>query len=67
MDFEAVSKMVLWTIQQGPCPLLLLSAGLPCMLQGFPRATKDIDFLMHIDDLPKVKNILTGFELGYRP
>jgi predicted nucleotidyltransferase len=62
MDFEAVTKYILdqFNKQRVRCAII---GGFALHAAGFPRATKDIDFLVHVEDLSKVKSILTGF--GY--
>ena len=62
MDFEAVSRMVLEQFSKNHIRCAVIG-GFALHAAGFPRATKDIDFLVHVDDLPMVKNILIG--LGY--
>jgi hypothetical protein len=66
MDFESVTKMILerFEKQQVRCAII---GGFALHAAGFTRATKDIDFLVHYEDMPKVKNILSaaGYELKH--
>ena len=66
MDFEAVSKMILGQFgkQRVRCAII---GGFALHAAGFQRATMDIDFLVHHQDLPAVKTILTslGYELKH--
>ncbi len=62
MDFEAVSKMVMdqFGKHQVRCAII---GGFALHAAGFHRATVDIDFLVHVQDMPKVKATLAA--LGY--
>ncbi len=64
MDFEAVSKMILgkFTEEHVRCAVI---GGFALHAAGFSRATIDIDFLVHQEDMPTVKSILgpLGYEL----
>lgn len=62
MDFEAVAKYILdkFRLKGVRCAVI---GGFALHAAGFPRATQDIDFLVHVDDVPAVKDILVGF--GY--
>ena len=66
MDFEAVSKMILgrFGAQRVRCAII---GGFALHAAGFQRATMDIDFLVHHQDLPAVKTILMplGYELKH--
>lgn len=62
MDFEAVSKYILEKFKNNGVRVAVIG-GFALHAAGFPRATKDIDFLVHVDDVPHVKNILMPF--GY--
>jgi hypothetical protein len=62
MDFEAVAKYVLEKFRAGRVRFAVIG-GFALHAAGFPRATRDIDFLVHVEDVPAVKAILTGF--GY--
>ncbi len=41
-----------------------VAGGLAVGLHGYVRATQDMDFLVHVEDLPKAETALLG--LGYR-
>jgi len=62
MDFEAVTKYLLdkFKLTGVRCAVI---GGFALHAAGFPRATRDIDFLLHVDDVPAVKKILGDF--GY--
>ncbi len=62
MDLEAVAKYVLdkFSAKAVRCAVI---GGFALHAAGFPRATQDIDFIVHVDDVPTVKTILAGF--GY--
>ena len=62
MDFEAVAKYILdkFSVKGVRCAVI---GGFALHAAGFPRATQDIDFLVHVDDVSVVKKILGDF--GY--
>lgn len=57
MDFEAVAKYVLDKFKAKDVRSAVIG-GFALHAAGFPRATQDIDFLVHVDDVPAVKSIL---------
>ncbi|MBI4308830.1 MAG: nucleotidyltransferase [Candidatus Omnitrophica bacterium] len=66
MDFEAVSKMILGQFDKHGVRCAIIG-GFALHAAGFQRATMDIDFLVHHQDIPAVKSILTslGYELKH--
>ncbi len=62
MDFEAVFKLILEQFSKHKIRFAVIG-GFALHAAGFPRATQDIDFLLHHEDMPKVKTLLTA--LGY--
>lgn len=62
MNFEAVTKMILdqFKKQNVRCAII---GGFALHALGLERATNDIDFLVHVEDVSKIKSILNG--LGY--
>ncbi len=62
MDFEAVFKIILERFGKQSVRFAVIG-GFALHAAGFPRATQDIDFLLHHEDMAKVKSILAS--LGY--
>ncbi|MBF0490566.1 MAG: nucleotidyl transferase AbiEii/AbiGii toxin family protein [Candidatus Omnitrophica bacterium] len=62
MNFEAVIKMVLERFREQKVRCILIG-GFALHASGYSRATNDIDFLVHGQDVFKVKQILGN--LGY--
>lgn len=62
MDFEAVAKHVLGKFSAQKVRYAIIG-GFALHAAGFLRATRDIDFLVHSEDVPVAKGILNGF--GY--
>jgi len=66
MDFEAVSKIVFDQFSKQQVRFAIIG-GFAMHAAGFARATADIDFLVHHEDVGKVKSILTafGYDIGH--
>jgi len=62
MDFEAVFKLILERFEKHNVRFAVIG-GFALHAAGFPRATQDIDFLLHHEDTAKVKSMLSS--LGY--
>lgn len=62
MDFEAVFKIILEQFGKRNVRFAVIG-GFALHAAGFPRATQDIDFLLHHEDTAKVKSVLAS--LGY--
>lgn len=64
MDFEAVFKLLIDNFQKGKINFAIIG-GFALHAAGYTRATKDIDFLVTKEDMPKVKEIMLsyGYEL----
>ena len=62
MDFEAVFKLILGQFGEHHVRFAVIG-GFALHAAGFPRATQDIDFLLHHEDAAKVKSVLAS--LGY--
>ena len=62
MDFKQVTEKLLTAFNDEQARYALMG-GLALGAWGIPRATVDIDFLVHRDDMQKVHNIM--IELGY--
>lgn len=63
MDFKLVLDKLLTSFEQEGVQYALMG-GFALGLWGVHRATVDIDFLVHRDDIAKVHNIMSGF--GYK-
>ena len=63
MDFERVLKSLLTAFERNQIRYAAIG-GFGLGLLGFKRATMDLDFLIHRDDLGRLDDVLT--ELGYR-
>ena len=55
MDFEAVFKLILEQFSKHKIRFAVIG-GFALHAAGFPRATQDIDFLLHHEDMPKLKH-----------
>lgn len=64
MDFEAVSKLLFTQFKSQNIRFALIG-GFALHLAGITRATKDMDFLVRKEDMPKVKELMLthGYEL----
>jgi len=62
MNFETVLKMLLESFQKANVDTALIG-GFALQASGIVRATKDIDFLVAEEDMPRVKTIMISF--GY--
>lgn len=62
MDFKLVLERLLNGFQEKDIRYALLG-GMALGAWGAPRGTVDIDFLVHLDDMPKVDALMQG--LGY--
>ena len=62
MDFEAVSRFIISQFDKQKVRVAIIG-GFALHVAGLTRATLDVDFLVHQQDVPKVKSILNG--LGY--
>ena len=62
MDFEIVSKLILDSFKKSNVRFALIG-GFALHVSGITRATKDIDFLVNKEDMPKVKKLMKEF--GY--
>ena len=62
MNFALVFKELLQKFSEQNIRFALIG-GFALHVSGFTRATKDIDFLVDSDDMPKIKNIMK--QLGY--
>ena len=67
MDYKLVFEQLLKSFHEKHVRYALIG-GFALGVQGVSRATTDIDFLVHRDDMPKVDIILCelGYELLYR-
>lgn len=67
MDFKAVLSLMLEGFQKQNIRYALIG-GFALGALGIPRATIDLDFLVHRDDLNKVDNIMksNGYECVYK-
>lgn len=63
MDFEHVIKTLLAEFERRQIRYSIIG-GFAVGALGVLRATRDIDFLVHRDDLPRLDELLTG--LGYQ-
>jgi predicted nucleotidyltransferase len=66
MNFELVLKELLQRFNEQNIRFALIG-GFALHVAGFTRATKDIDFLILIDDTSKIRDIMTrlGYELTH--
>jgi len=62
MDFKLVLERLLTGFQEKDIRYALLG-GMALGAWGAPRGTVDIDFLVHLDDMPKIDALMQG--LGY--
>lgn len=67
MDFKLVLQRLLSGFQEKDIRYALLG-GMALGAWGAPRGTVDIDFLVHLDDMPKVDALMQGlaYECRYR-
>ena len=66
MDFELVFKELLTKFNNHHIRFALIG-GFALHIAGFTRATQDIDFIVEVDDLDHLKNIMSllGYELTH--
>ncbi len=62
MDFKTVARTILEGFQRGNIRYALIG-GFALGALGVPRATTDIDFLVHHEDIAKIKKLME--EMGY--
>ncbi len=62
MDFKTVCRIILGEFQRQQIKYALMG-GFALGLLGVPRATVDLDFLIHADNLPQIKKIMA--DQGY--
>ncbi len=63
MNFSVVTKKLLEGFQEKNIRYALIG-GFALGALGIQRATMDIDFLVHYDDLPKVKELMESYGYG---
>lgn len=61
MDFEAVFKLLIENFQKGKITFAIIG-GFALHVAGCARATKDIDFLVAKEDMPKVKRLMLSYK-----
>lgn len=66
MDFEAVFKLLIENFQKNNINFAIIG-GFALAAAGYTRATKDIDFIVAKEDMPKIKKFMLsyGYDLAY--